>query len=673
MAGASAILFSGVGVTGEIVKPQKGTSAPNTAKITVAKDAPLGAREFRIITPRGATSVGYFVVGDLPEIIEEEPNDSFAEARKPIPSDDPKAKPKERFVQVPSVVNGRLDSKEDVDTFVFHAKVGQTILFEGQGVTIGSLSSAGQFLDTRLALFDGAGKKLAENDDFRSKDSMLVYAFPRAGEYGVQVSDTNYKNNGAFAYRVTISQRPLVTGVFPLTVSRGKTAKLELAGLNLGKDAIVKVAIPTDAPLGRRDVQVTPHQSWQILVGDLPELAEKEPNNSTKEAQKISAPVTVNGRLAVPGDADSFALHGKKGERIIVEIQAARLGSPLDSVLVLTDAKDDKKLMESEDTMGRDSRLDYTFDSDRNVVLTLRDLARRGNPDYSYSLAVAPLRPDFALTVEPDNIVVPRGGRVLATVRASRMDGFADPIHLHLSKLPGGTSTVPTDKDWVSYGGMIQVPPGSSVVNVDNPILQPVFSAIQGSIAANRTEAFILLASAPDAPLDSVPLTIEGSTKIGKETIMRRAVPVEGRNIGGARATHEVTLMTVGVGEKADIVIYAPAESAPAMMAAGAPLPPPPPAPSPLVLKPNGKLNLKVKAVRNGYKGEITLRAVNLPAGVTSSEMKINGDVQDATITLTSANTGETTATIFVAGIIAKPPVLSMTHASVPLTLQVKK
>ena len=91
------------------------------------------------------------------------------------------------------------------------------------------------------------------------------------------------------------------------------------------------------------------------------------------------------------------------------------------------------------------------------------------------------------------------------------------------------------------------------------------------------------------------------------------------------------------------------------------------------MLKPNGKLDLKVKAVRNGYKGEITLKAVNLPTGVTSSEMKINGDVQDATITLTSANVTETTTTFFVQGIITKPPVQSVTHASGPVTIRVEK
>jgi len=71
----------------------------------------------------------------------------------------------------------------------------------------------------------------------------------------------------------------------------------------------------------------------------LPELLEKEPNDSEKSAQRVKLPVIVNGRIDRPGDWDFYRFTGRAGQELVAEVTARRLGSPLDSMLRLSDAR----------------------------------------------------------------------------------------------------------------------------------------------------------------------------------------------------------------------------------------------------------------------------------------------------------------------------------------------
>jgi hypothetical protein len=83
----------------------------------------------------------------------------------------------------------------------------------------------------------------------------------------------------------------------------------------------------------------------KLQVGNEPEILEQEPNNSIAQAQAVSVPVTVNGHIdggvSAGGkpDEDYFRFHASKGEQLSIEVAAARLGSPLDSVIEVLDAQ----------------------------------------------------------------------------------------------------------------------------------------------------------------------------------------------------------------------------------------------------------------------------------------------------------------------------------------------
>ena len=85
-----------------------------------------------------------FVVGDLPEIIEDEIDG------EPIPVK----------VTLPVTINGRIFPRENIDVWIrSRPKKGETVRCEVHAARLGSP------LDARLEVRDAQGRRIAENDD----------------------------------------------------------------------------------------------------------------------------------------------------------------------------------------------------------------------------------------------------------------------------------------------------------------------------------------------------------------------------------------------------------------------------------------------------------------------------------------------------------------------------
>src|SRR6202171_6056136 len=104
---AQAVVFLDSAISGKVVES---TYTGVALDFTVAPDAPLGPHYFRVVTPRGASNILLFRVGDQPHIIEKEPNSTFEQAQE---------------VSLPVTINGRLNVDGDFDFFRFHVKQGQ--------------------------------------------------------------------------------------------------------------------------------------------------------------------------------------------------------------------------------------------------------------------------------------------------------------------------------------------------------------------------------------------------------------------------------------------------------------------------------------------------------------------------------------------------------------------
>ena len=87
-------------------------------------------------------------------------------------------------------------------------------------------------------------------------------------------------------------------------------------------------------------------------------------------------------------DVDVFRFSGKAGQVIIAEVKAARLGSALDSTLMLHDEKGQILATSDDQSDTTDSLLRFPLPSDGNYFLTLIDANDKGGAAHPYQLSV---------------------------------------------------------------------------------------------------------------------------------------------------------------------------------------------------------------------------------------------------------------------------------------------
>ena len=125
-----------------------------------------------------------------------------------------------------------------------------------------------------------------------------------------------------------------------------------------------------------------------LLRDDLEVIAEKEPNDGFEQAQAIAIPCAVEGTIKSERDVDVFKFQGKKGDKLRIEMQAARYGSPVDGILTLYDG--DRRVVDSaNDTAGiPDPILNVTLPRDGAYYLSVIDANDLGGANFGYRLIV---------------------------------------------------------------------------------------------------------------------------------------------------------------------------------------------------------------------------------------------------------------------------------------------
>lgn len=439
------------------------------ARVKIAPDAPLGRYPLRVLTPLGPSEVGYFVVGEWPEVVEKEPANT-RETAQSLPN-------------LPVTVVGRSDSAEDVDVYRVTISRGETLVFAAASGSIGSP------LAPVLTLRDADGQDRGFAAALNRPDAVLTFIAPQTADYFLFLRDLRYQGSPAHHYRLTVGRIPAVTGVFPLGGASGSAVRVTLAGVNLPTPPHRDVSLPTEipfAPLTLPDVG-----SRRLEVGTLPEAFETNPNETPDTAQRITLPATVNGRIFASfsprPDVDCFRFTATKGQVLALEVVAARLGSPLDAVLSVLDTTG-KELATNDDARGRDAALTFTAPEAGEYIARISDLTGRADETFGYRLHIAPPVPDFQLAFSPDCLAVAPGDRVPFTVTATRQNGFDGEIALTFDGLPAG----------IHLAGV------------------PV-------IGKGQTVATLMATADPGAAVSVAPLRVTGTATLGSGPVTRRA------------------------------------------------------------------------------------------------------------------------------------------------------
>jgi hypothetical protein len=251
--------------------------------LQLAKDAPGGQQELRTVSALGLSNPFLFAVGDLPQIMESEPNSSITHANS---------------ISLPGAINGRIQNAKDYDAFRFHAEKDQRVIFDVLAQRFNSP------LDALLTLTTADGNVIQRNDDSSSADARIDQTFSESGDYILFIEDLLERGGNEFAYRIEcttpkpnfnlkfVNDTPRVSrgGRVPVRIevsrSNGQSEPIRVVAKNLptglhaepvilnGVDAgLIFISASADASLGAAPIEFEAiagnvHKSVKPFAGD---------------------------------------------------------------------------------------------------------------------------------------------------------------------------------------------------------------------------------------------------------------------------------------------------------------------------------------------------------------------------------------------------------------------
>lgn len=123
------------------------------------------------------------ITGELPEVLEHEPDDTPETATRLLP---------------PCLVNGRFGKARDRDWFEFAVEPGQKLVFTGRTRSLGSPC------DLYMQLYGPDGKAMAEADITGANEGTLTNTFKAAGVFRLMVEELNRAGGPDLVYRVAL-------------------------------------------------------------------------------------------------------------------------------------------------------------------------------------------------------------------------------------------------------------------------------------------------------------------------------------------------------------------------------------------------------------------------------------------------------------------------------------
>ena len=595
---ATGILFSGEGLSGELIPAPKGQK-PGKKKtrnigeednlqladvvrfrVTVAPTAELGMHDVRLVLPGGTTNRLYFEVGQLPDVLEEG-----------------KSALSGTSATLPVTFNGQI-LRADTDRFRFHAKKGQRLVLAAKGrVFVPYMADAvpGWFQPV-MHLYDATGREVAYSDDYTFHvDPVIFYAVPKTGDYEVEIYDGLYRGREDFVYRIDVGELPFVTSIYPPGGRCDADNRLEVRGWNLASNRAVihpeelgRVAFSVKGKGGLVSNTVL----FQSDTCKTLALRAGEENSSRSTALTVRPFEAFNGRFTRPLQEFWFCFRPPKDRRWHFEAVARRLGSPADLRISLFDASgalighydDVEDASDYMNTHHADPQATRKLDLERPVYIRLTEAQGHCGQDYTFRFFVTPSQPDFSLSIEPAVFAVPAGGTGMFNVVAIRKQGLSGPIDLQLEGLPAG------------------------------------YKVAGNRIEKGMTRTIVTVTAPRNAALQTLHPTLVGQAKAAGKRIERTGHPAESM----MQAFYYTHMMPVGdfrmeVGDAQPFTLSAEV-----------------PAKGPLRVSREQSLPLKVRLHRNpGYDQPVTVMLKTSGSGCKAEAVVVPGDQSEAVLELT--------------------------------------
>ena len=535
------------------------------ATLVVAPDARIGEHHVRVRCKSGMSYARNFWISQFPNVAEVEPNDDFEVPQK-----------------IDLNVTIEAEAKpEETDYYQVSMKKGERLSVEIEGLRINNIRQ-NIAIDPYVSILNKDRFEIASADGsaLLKQESVLSVIIPEDGDYIVEVRDSAYQGRGR--YRAHIGTYPRPTAVYPAGGKPGEETEFTLIG-DVKGEFKTKAKLPltteegTFGVLGQHEGLYPPSPNL-VRVSDFANVLESGENDDLRSPELASVgalPLAFNGILEKEGDIDYFKFTGKKGQNYRFRVYANSIGSPVDPVLNLYDAKF-ASLGGSDDANGtKDSQVDFKPAEDGDFYVRVTDMLKRGGADFVYRIESEAFSPGIDVTMPEmlrrdlqyrKQFDIPRGGYYSMVVNTTRRN-MAGELVFDIPALPPGVT-------WES-----------------------------GTIPKTVSQFPILLKAAPDAPIGGGMFTMKVKNTDEK-------APVEGtfsQALDLVRGPQNGVEYYTRYHEKVPISVV---EELPYSITIDQPK-------SPIVR--DGTKKLKIRAHRkDGYDKKITVRLLWKPPGITS-------------------------------------------------------
>lgn len=504
--GAYALWADSPGVEGE-VKPaaaQSQSSGPDTkptqpaefvvsVQLRVDVAAQPGTHRVRLVSPSGLSNAISFFVADQPVQME------VCEAHHT---------PREaQSTQVPALIHGRLDKSGQLDCYSLMTKAGDELKFEV--IQTQQLSPRLSLLGPSSSWFDST--RMQRHLFFEQCQSDLVpteaagtFLVPREGRYVIQVS--------------SLFGQASVDASYLLAISRGKKGPRRVSPQT---QEWMERSFTREIGKGWLDLI----QARSFKIRELGTL-----NHVKKSNAAIALPAILEGTIDRPADIDRYRITVQAGDEVAIEIETPQTQLPsFNPWIAILDSEEHevfsnmhRKVSLFNNNAERQvyiadvmPKIVHRFEKAGEYTLQVQDITTQyGAPTYQYRVLVRQQLPhvgEISLGgVDCLNLQRGQAGRV--TLTTSYEEGFSGSVTFSCADLPAGIQALPAD------------------TVIDRKAPTQITENAQ-TVLAPTTEATLVLAVSPDAPLTNLPRVVRiecralEQQKLGP-TLLVRELPV---------------------------------------------------------------------------------------------------------------------------------------------------
>ena len=434
-------------------------------QVTIPADLAADRVWIRLYDAEGASPALPFLLSNLAEFREKEPNNRLGKAQ-PLPGatkggDAPDKSQKGSRPGSHGVANGILQSAGDVDGFAVYVKAGSTLVADMAANT--RLNSP---VDSVLQVVTPDGFVVAENHDGVGIDPRLAFTPTKTGTYLVRVfgfpskpnSSITYSGAATYVYRLTITTGPFIANAARVSVAVG-TKSVPIFGWNIPEGTEVPVRgeaeslrevesvfskqIPAASGIGfvqgrefagRARIRTVPFKTVGVVrPGGGPGVA-------------LAPPVAVTGCLDTHNQITRHVFQLKKGTAYSLSAESSTFELPVVPLMRIMAPDGSRAAQSSDPGTGKETHLRFSPKVDGPHEVQVFDRYRHHGPGHFYQVTIVPEETDFELSISADMLVVtpkkPLEVDVVVTRRNSS-GGKLGPITIAVDGLPKGMTSAP--------------------------------------------------------------------------------------------------------------------------------------------------------------------------------------------------------------------------------------